>query len=134
MSPLIRSAFRTLTISYLCSLALSSPLATNTNLGKRWESWELTLEWTALGDSYASGVGSGQYTGGQRCLRYDQAYPVLMNNDNRFDASTTTKPNLFHNAVCSGSSTDDVQKYQFYEEDTRWKPDVQYGMYSAYLI
>lgn len=30
------------------------------------------LEWAALGDSYASGVGSERYIDGRRCLRYDQ--------------------------------------------------------------
>jgi len=29
------------------------------------------FEWTALGDSYASGVGSTNYVDGRRCLRYD---------------------------------------------------------------
>lgn len=39
------------------------------------------FEWTALGDSYASGVGSTEYVDGRRCLRYDQAWPVLLNGD-----------------------------------------------------
>ena len=34
------------------------------------------FEWTALGDSFASGVGSTNYIDGRRCLRYDQGYPT----------------------------------------------------------
>jgi hypothetical protein len=31
---------------------------------------DLSFEWTAIGDSYASGVGSTNYVEGLRCLRY----------------------------------------------------------------
>ena len=33
-----------------------------------------SFEWTAWGDSYASGVGTGNYIDGRRCLRYEEAY------------------------------------------------------------
>ncbi|OIW28741.1 hypothetical protein CONLIGDRAFT_617692 [Coniochaeta ligniaria NRRL 30616] len=46
-----------------------------------------------------------------------------MNGDARLPAGD----HEFHNAVCSGSSTADVQNYQFYDEDTSGKPNWQYG-------
>ncbi|KAI0197602.1 SGNH hydrolase-type esterase domain-containing protein [Astrocystis sublimbata] len=83
------------------------------------------FEWTALGDSYASGVGAGDYASNSyRCLRYDHAYPVLISGDSRL-----TKGDYYqlNNVVCSGSSTEDVQKYQFYDKDTYGQPDWQFG-------
>ena len=59
--------------------------------------------WTALGDSYASGVGSGTYLGGRRCLRYDAAYPVKMqSNDELGNGPTRKEKRLHQNVVCSG--------------------------------
>ncbi|OIW26935.1 SGNH hydrolase [Coniochaeta ligniaria NRRL 30616] len=82
------------------------------------------VEWTSFGDSYATGVGGGTYTDGSyRCLRYDKAYPVLMNADPRLGAGE----HVFHNAACSGSGTTDVELYQFYDEDTSGTPNWQYG-------
>ncbi|KAI1346125.1 SGNH hydrolase-type esterase domain-containing protein [Xylaria sp. FL0043] len=82
-----------------------------------------TFEWTALGDSYASGVGSGNYVSNSyRCLRYDHAYPVVMNGDSRLPGD-----HVFNNVVCSGSQTSDVNNYQFYDKDTSGKPNFQYG-------
>ena len=83
------------------------------------------LEWTALGDSYASGVGSTTYLQGRRCLRYDQAYPMQMNGD---DNLGNTKDHLFNNVVCSGAHASDIEAYQFYDEDRRNQPNWQYGM------
>lgn len=83
------------------------------------------FEWTALGDSYSSGVGAGDYVSNSyQCLRYEQAYPNLMNDDSRLPGGN----HVFHNAVCSGSSTADVEKYQFYYEDTWGTPSLLYGM------
>ena len=82
--------------------------------------------WTALGDSYASGVGSGTYTGGQRCLRYDHAYPALMQGNNDLGLGTTpADKRLFQNCVCSGAEVDDVEKFQLLDSDQRSGP--QYG-------
>ena len=86
------------------------------------------FEWTALGDSYASGVGSLNYVDGGRCLRYDQAWPVLLNGD----SNLATTDYIFNNAVCSGAHFDDVEKYQFYDEDTSGQPNLQYGMHCSY--
>lgn len=82
-----------------------------------------SFEWTALGDSYSSGVGAGDYiSNSYRCLRYPQAYPKLIDADRRLPGVHD-----FHNAVCSGSSTADVEKYQFYDKDTYGEPNWQYG-------
>lgn len=82
------------------------------------------FEWTALGDSYASGVGSSNYVDGRRCLRYDQAWPVLLNGD----SNLATKDNIFNNLACSGSHYNDVEDYQFYDEDQTNKPNWEYSM------
>lgn len=81
------------------------------------------FEWTSLGDSYASGVGSTNYVDGRRCLRYDQAYPVLLNGE----PDLADGHYIFNNVVCSGAHYDDVEKYQFYDEDTSSQPNFQYG-------
>lgn len=105
--------------------------ATASPIARRVESIERllgrdTFEWTALGDSYSSGVGAGDYTShSYRCLRYKQAYPVLINGDSRLPNGN----HQFNNVVCSGSSTADVNDYQFYDEDTSGKPSWQYGTF-----
>jgi hypothetical protein len=84
------------------------------------------FEWTAMGDSYSSGVGAGEYVPGTyRCLRYGQPHPFLINADSRLPQGD----HQFNNVVCSGSSTADAEAYQFYDKDTSRKPNVQYGMY-----
>jgi hypothetical protein len=86
---------------------------------------DLKLEWTALGDSYASGVGAGNYLGGRRCLRYGSSYPNQLNSD----SNMTPTNHIFHNCVCSGAHSSDVDKYQFYDKDTSGEPNWQYGEY-----
>jgi hypothetical protein len=82
------------------------------------------FEWTSLGDSYASGVGSANYVDGRRCLRYDQAYPVQLSGD----PDLAEGDYIFNNVVCSGAHYDDVENYQFYDEDTSGQPSWQYSM------
>ena len=56
------------------------------------------IERTSFGDSYATGVGAGNYIDGYyRCLRYDQAYPVLMNGI--VQAAATSPCSLPHQTV-----------------------------------
>ena len=86
--------------------------------------------WTALGDSYASGVGSGTYTGGRRCLRYDQAYPVQMQGNNDLGLGTTPEEKrLFQNVVCSGAEVEDIESWQLLDDDTSSQPSYQYGKF-----
>jgi hypothetical protein len=81
------------------------------------------FEWTALGDSYASGVGAGDYINGRRCLRYNSAYPVLLNGD----PFLSPLDHIFNNVVCSGASTQEIEDYQFYDTDQTNKPNWQYS-------
>ena len=88
-----------------------------------------TFWWTALGDSYASGVGSEKYIDGRRCLRYDQAYPVKMQDNNDLGFGTTPEvQRLFQNCVCSGAEVDDVANYQLLDQDRSPGFTDQYGM------
>ena len=82
------------------------------------------FEWTALGDSYASGVGTVNYVDGRRCLRYDQAWPVLLNGDEKLAAGD----HIFNNVVCSGSHYSDVEAYQLYDEDHTDQPNWQFSI------
>lgn len=70
------------------------------------------FEWTAWGDSYASGVGGGAYVDGRRCLRYEEAYPVWIEDDP--DDLLDGEGGKFNNVVCSGAKADEVIDYQFY--------------------
>ena len=82
------------------------------------------FEWTALGDSYASGVGTVNYVDGGRCLRYDQAWPVLLDGDKKLAEGD----HIFNNVVCSGSLYSDVEAYQLYDEDHTNQPNWQFSI------
>ncbi|HEX5568356.1 MAG TPA: SGNH/GDSL hydrolase family protein, partial [Streptomyces sp.] len=57
--------------------------------------------YVALGDSYSSGVGAGNYDSNSgSCKRSYNAYPVLWKNAN--------SPSSFHFTACSGATTTDV--------------------------
>lgn len=116
------------TLSMALSGAFASPLATRIEKIKQLIGRD-TFEWTALGDSYASGVGAGDYVSNSyRCLRYNHAYPVLMNSDNRLPNGDHKDITMkFNNVACSGSSTADVEAYQFYDEPTSGEPNWQFG-------
>jgi GDSL-like Lipase/Acylhydrolase family len=62
-----------------------------------------TGKYVALGDSYASGTGAGNYTGGS-CKRSANAYPQLWANSHA--------PSAFTFAACSGAVTADVLNSQ----------------------
>jgi len=72
-----------------------------------------SFQWTALGDSYASGVGAGTMDqGSQRCMRFSDAYPRQMNASTQLPGS----PNrIMNNVVCSGAQAQDVLNHQFYD-------------------
>lgn len=57
----------------------------------------------ALGDSYSSGTGTGEYARDEACLRSDYAYPVLL--ARRLD-------DRIHFRACSGATTRDVRERQ----------------------
>jgi GDSL-like Lipase/Acylhydrolase family len=62
-----------------------------------------TGKYVALGDSYSSGLGAGNYSGGS-CKRSSNAYPVLWANSHA--------PSAFTFAACSGAQTADVLNSQ----------------------
>jgi lysophospholipase L1-like esterase len=63
------------------------------------------VQYVALGDSYASGVGSGSYISASgSCLRSTLAYPQLWAN--------THAPTTFTSVACSGAKTTDVTSTQ----------------------
>jgi len=72
-----------------------------------------SFEWTAWGDSYASGVGAGDYVDGFRCLRYSKAYPRFIDADP--DKYLPGPGGKFNNVACSGAKVHEVEEYQFFE-------------------
>ncbi|KUJ15589.1 esterase family protein [Mollisia scopiformis] len=97
----------------------ASPLLTSPTVVSDEESYlqkrAPSFEWTSWGDSYASGVGSGNYINGRRCLRYDAAYPMWIQDDPS-DLLPGTGGKL-NNVVCSGAKAQEIEEYQFYTED-----------------
>jgi lysophospholipase L1-like esterase len=59
------------------------------------------VQYVALGDSYAAGVGAGSYDG-SGCLRSSKGYPVLLDSEGRIDLQV--------NATCAGAKTSDVRR------------------------
>jgi len=90
-----------------------------------------TLEWTALGDSYATGVGTTNYVDGTRCLRYDEAYPIIININPEYapGGDAVLPPGLyqFNNVACSGAETKDIIKWQLLDKPTYHEPNPTYG-------
>ena len=84
-----------------------------------------SFEWTAWGDSYASGVGSGNYIDGRRCLRYEEAYPIWMQDDP--ENLLPGGGGKFNNVVCSGAKAEEVEAFQFFPVDQpKGEPDFQF--------
>jgi lysophospholipase L1-like esterase len=63
-----------------------------------------TVHYAALGDSYSSGLGAGNYGSSGSCYRSSGAYGQLWANDN--------SPSSFDFAACSGATTSDVVNTQ----------------------
>lgn len=106
--------------SWLPFVILPGALARPSLLAIRGD--ENEFEWTALGDSYASGVGTFNYVDGRRCLRYDQAWPVLLNGDKKLAEGD----HIFNNVVCSGSHYSDIESYQLYDNDHTNQPNFEF--------
>ena len=74
-------------------------------------------EWSALGDSFASGVGAGDPIGNMLpCRQFDQGYPPQMNGDSRLGSDTNRK---FNFVACSGSRTKNIVKGGPYSQADR---------------
>ena len=63
-------------------------------------------EWTAMGDSYASGVGAGPQPADDtnRCFRFPNAYPRVIQ-----ESGLDPKPDTFNNVACSGNTFDQIK-------------------------
>jgi lysophospholipase L1-like esterase len=65
-----------------------------------------TLQYVALGDSYAAGVGAGSYDGTD-CMRSSKGYPELLDSEKHI--------RLQVNATCAGATTSTVAETQLSE-------------------
>lgn len=65
--------------------------------------------WTAIGDSYAAGIGAGDIlkgNGDSSCSRYDNAYPIMLNQ--YFNSDTDIGDREFQFIACSGAETPEI--------------------------
>lgn len=85
-------------------------------------------EWTAMGDSYASGVGAGEQPPDDtnRCFRFPNAYPVILNSG---DGSIQPNPSKFNNVACSGNTFQQILDKEFLDEP---EDDGKYGKRPAW--
>lgn len=66
--------------------------------------WYGIKQWTSLGDSYATGVGVGTSLAWNRCVHFSDAYPLLMNADDRMPGQWGNQRQLW-DCTCSGATT-----------------------------
>ena len=80
-------------------------------------------EWTAMGDSYASGVGAGPQPADDtnRCFRFPNAYPAIMQAG---DGSLQPKPLKWNNVACSGNTASQILDKEFLDKPV---DDGRYG-------
>ena len=69
-------------------------------------------EWTAMGDSYASGVGAGEQPEDDtnRCFRFPNAYPAVMQSG---PGSLQPNPQKWNNVACSGNTAPQILDKEF---------------------
>ncbi|MBQ0897557.1 SGNH/GDSL hydrolase family protein [Micromonospora sp. U56] len=93
-----RSRFVTLALSLAASLGVTLGIAVPAQASP-------SDQYVALGDSYASGVGAGNYTAESgSCQRSTSAYPALYN--------TNIRPASYRSVACSGATTTSVTNTQ----------------------
>lgn len=82
-------------------------------------------EWTAMGDSYASGVGAGPQPpeDTNRCFRFPYAYPVVM------QAEFIPAPSTFNNVACSGNTFTQIKEKELLDAP---EDDGNYGRRPAW--
>ena len=80
-------------------------------------------EWTAMGDSYASGVGAGPQPADDtnRCFRFPNAYPAIMQTG---PGSIQPNPQKWNNVACSGNTASQILEKEFLDAP---EPDGPYG-------
>ncbi|KAL8784301.1 MAG: hypothetical protein Q9213_004059 [Squamulea squamosa] len=91
------------------------------------QAWAGIIQWTSLGDSYATGVGVGESKGFNRCVHYSDSYPLLMNKDSRMPGAA--KGRRIWDCTCSGASTQDILDHQFLDAPSS---DSVYGARSEF--
>ena len=81
-----------------------------------------------MGDSYASGVGAGEQPPDDtnRCFRFPNAYPVVLNSG---DGSLEPNPSKFNNVACSGNTFQQILDKEFLDEP---EDDGKYGKRPAW--
>ena len=72
-------------------------------------------EWTAMGDSYASGVGAGTQPADDtnRCFRFPNAYPAVMQSG---PGSLQPNPLKWNNVACSGNTAAQILDKEFLDQ------------------
>ncbi|MEU1280453.1 SGNH/GDSL hydrolase family protein [Streptomyces sp. NPDC005805] len=87
------------------SLLLGAVLALTGATAAQADSSAQAVDYVALGDSYSSGVGAGNYIGSSGdCKRTNRAYPALW--------AAANAPSSFAFTACSGARTNDVTANQ----------------------
>ena len=82
-------------------------------------------EWTAMGDSYASGVGAGPQEANDNylgCFRFPLAYPPTVQSG---PGSLQPNPRRFNNVACSGNTFQQILDKEFLDQP---QSDGRYGM------
>lgn len=82
------------------------------------------FEWTALGDSYAVGAGSGVDLGWGRCLRFSESYPEQMLHQLNVSILGSQNQRVLNFPACSGATSSDILAHQF---DQNSSFDLEYG-------
>ena len=80
------------------------------------------FEWTAMGDSYASGIGAGalpQTPDPDKCFRCSNAYPELLQSG---PGSLQPIPERFNFVACSGAKTSEIIDHQLSIQDRPGRP------------
>ena len=108
----------------LCVLSLSFGSSQNLTLTTPNSSYvpNAITEWTAMGDSYASGIGAGslpQDPDPDLCFRCSNAYPKIMQSG---QGSLQPNPEKFNFVACSGAKFDEILAQQIWPHDRPGRP------------
>ena len=79
-------------------------------------------EWTAMGDSYAAGIGAGapsQEPDPDHCFRSGNSYPRIMQSG---QGSLQPNPGRFNFVACSGAKFDEIGSWQLLDRALRGRP------------
>ena len=108
--------------------ALPGPLSSYVKRDIQVRDKRTVQEWTAMGDSYASGVGAGPQPPDDtnRCFRFPQAYPPIMQSG---DGSIQPNPEKFNNVACSGNTFQQILQKELLDAP---EDDGKYGTRPAW--